>query len=134
MRTRLHPIAVNAQAQATAELLNGGFFDLMTGEQPVSTDEEVPDQWRLSRSTFGNVAFAAPRNGLLVANPISKAIAVRTGKPTWCRCLTKDLIPVMDGSVGATDANAITKVATIVEGQIVNISEFRHVIRSQEED
>ncbi len=131
MKTRLSVYAVNAQASATAKLLDGGYFDLMTGEQPEFGGEDVPVELRLARCEFGKVAFGPPKNGVLQANPISKAVATKTGEPTWCRCLTKDGIPIMDGSVGKSDANAITKVAMIVEGQVVNITEFKHVVSNQ---
>lgn len=130
-QTRLSLYAVNAQAEATAKLLDGGYFDLMTGDQPASADDSVPDEMRLARCFFGSVAFGAPRNGVLEANPITKAVATRTGPPTWCRCLTRDGLPILDGSVGKSDANTITKVLMIVEGQIVNITGFKHTISNQ---
>jgi hypothetical protein len=121
--------AVNAQARATAEQLTGGFLIFMTGEQPESADEEVPEELTLARCQFST--FAPPKDGVLQSNPLTKSIAIRTGEPTWCRCVTRDGRTVMDGSVGRQDANAITKVAMLVQGQIVNVTEFKHIISRQ---
>lgn len=133
-KTRLGLLAVNAEAKAVAELLNGGYLDFMTGEQPAGPDVPVSDDLRLARCSFGNVAFGVPDAGVLISNPLSKAVAIKTGEPRWVRCLTKNLEPVIDGNagkVGQGDANALGKVDTIVEGQIVNITEFKHVVSKQ---
>lgn len=129
--TRLSFFAVNAQAEATARLLDGGYFDLMSGEQPESADDIVDENLRLARCTFGEVAFAKPIDGVLRANPIGKSVAINTGVPTWCRCLTREGFPVMDGSVGKKNANATSKVSMIVEGQIVSVTEFKHTINKR---
>lgn len=129
--TRLSTRTVNAQAKLIADDLSSGYLDFMTGDRPESADDAVPDELRLARCTFAVAAFAAPRDGVLRANPIGKSVATKTGDPTWCRCLTKDGQPVMDGTVGEVDANAITKVATLVQGQIVNVTEFKHTVNKQ---
>jgi hypothetical protein len=126
--TRLSLTAVNAQAKTIAELLNGGFYDLMTGDRPESVDDVISSDFRLSRHSFAAVAFGEPINGVIQANSIAKAVATRKGEPTWCRCLTRDGRPIIDGTVGKSDANAISTVDMIVEGQTVIVTEFRHEV------
>lgn len=130
-QTELSSFTVNGQAKFIADSLNGGYLDFMTGEKPDSRDDAGSDDMRLSRHSFSAVAFAEPLDGELRANAISKAVATRKGEPTWCRCLTKDLKLVMKGTAGQAEANAITKVETIVEGQIVSVTEFKHVVSKQ---
>jgi len=126
--TRLSLTAVNAQAKTIAELLNGGFYDLMTGERPESVDDVISSDFRLSRHSFAAVAFGEPINGVIQANSIAKSVATRNGEPTWCRCLTRDGRPIIDGTVGKSDANAISTVDMIVAGQTVIVTEFRHEV------
>lgn len=130
-QTQLSSFTVNGQAKFIADSLNGGYLDFMTGDKPDSVDDPGSDEMRLSRHSFSAVAFAEPRDGELRANAISKSIATRKGEPTWCRCLTKNLQLVMKGTAGQQEANAITKVATIVEGQIVTVTEFKHIVSKQ---
>ncbi len=127
-RTRLSALAVDVQAAATAKLLDGGLFDLMTGDQPDFSDDDNVDEFRLARLSFGSVAFGSPKDGVIEANPLMKSVATQTGEPTWVRCRTRDGRAVFDGNVGKADANCIVKVETIVKGTIVDITRFRHVI------
>ena len=126
--TRLGYLAANAQAEALSKLLDGGFLDVMEGEQPDGPDIVISDDLRLARCRFAGVAFGKPINGVIRANAIEKAIATKTGVPSWVRCSTSDGIPVLDGSYGKSNANVTSKVAMIVEGQIVSFTEFRHVV------
>ena len=131
MSARYHPLAVNAQAEAISRLLDGGYLDIMTGARPESEDDVVREEQRLSRNQFAPKAFGVPKDGVLEANKIEKSVAIRKGEPTWCRCLTRDERPVVDGDYGTTGANLVGKVTMIVEGQIVNITAFRHTVSKQ---
>jgi len=128
IETRVAQLGVNAQAKTIGELLNGGFYELMTGDRPESVDEIISSDFRLSRHSFSAVAFGASVDGVIEANPIAKAIATRNGEPTWCRCVTRDGRIVIDGTVGKSDANAISTVDMIVEGQTVIVTEFSHEV------
>ena len=129
--TRLSTRTANRQAQQIAEDLSGGYLDFMAGDRPDSPDDSVSDDFRLSRNQFAAIAFGAPKNGVLKANQIAKSVAIKKGEPTWCRCLTKDGEIVMDGTVGEENANAITKVETLVKGQIVSVTEFTYTVNKQ---
>lgn len=139
-KTRLSVRAVNVQARALGELCNGGFIDLMTGEQPDEADDEQVEELRLVRCQLANNAFGPPRDGVLTANPISKAIAMRTGKPTWFRLRTRDGEAVLDGSAGKSgdgrageakdeQFNGLINVTRVEEGQVVNITSFTHKVQ-----
>lgn len=131
IETRLSTLAVNAEADALAALLSGGFFDLLMGPKGENPDEVAPIEQRLARLPFAEVAFAKSVNGVLRANPLGKSVATRTGDPTWYQCLTKEGVPVLDGTAGQAGANATTKSKTIQEGSIVEITNFRHVVSRQ---
>lgn len=131
MSARYSRLAVNAQAEAIAKLLDGGYIDIMTGDRPESEDDPVADDQVLSRNEFSAKAFGPPKDGVLQANPIAKSVAIRNGEPTWCRCFTKDGRPVVDGNYGSTGANLAGKVNMLVQGQIVNITGFKHIVSKQ---
>lgn len=112
--------AVNAKVDAQAALLNGGFMDVYDGTQPATADTAVGAQVKLARLTFGNPAFGAGVAGVATANPITQdSSADASGTATWFRALTSGGNPVMDGSVGTSDANAILNSVAISAGAAV---------------
>jgi len=123
MKTRLSAKAVNIEARALAEGLNGGYFDVMTGDPP-EDEEPTSEELRLASCPLASTAFAAPKDGLLKANPIAKTIAVRSGEPTWFRLRDREGDTLIEGSRSQMGL----KVNMLVEGQTVSITEFTHRI------
>lgn len=127
--TKLADVVVNAQGEALATLLKGGFIDIYDGVQPASAD--VPTSSRLCVTLqFGSPAFNPAQKGVLSANPIKSGVAVGDAEPaTWARLFQEDhKTVVMDVSVGTRDANIILPTARIVKGVTVTCSSFQHSI------
>lgn len=107
LQPRLTNLGANAEVDALAALLNGGFLDIYDGTQPATADTAISGQNRLASLAFGNPAFAAASGGVAAANPISSDTDNdATGTATWFRCWKSDhTTPVLDGSVGTSGAN-----------------------------
>ena len=118
--------AVNAKANAIADLLDGGVLELCGGNQPTSADTVVTDYAPLARLTFGVPAFHHAVDGVLDAYPLEpEAMAGAAGTARWFRCCTADGYPVLDGTVGTHDADCTLSNTTILVGSRVTIDGFR---------
>lgn len=124
MNPRLSKLTVNAQATVTAKLLDGGSVEFMEGEPPSDPDEAPAADQLLCRAQLAATAFGAPRDGVLTANKVERAIVLKTGDPTWVRLVTREGEPVADGLVGTTNADAVGNVKTLVQGQFVDVTGF----------
>lgn len=131
LNTQLSDVAVEAQADVLAALLDGGFVDVMTGPQPDSGDDPVTTQRVLVTMRFGTPAFVRSDSGVIVANPMSSGVAVADGEPKWFRTYRTDhTTPVFDGSAGkAQDNNMVLPAKTIVAGVTVGCSGLTHTVR-----
>lgn len=135
LRTKLTDLVVDAQADATGGLLNGGYCDAYDGEQPDSGGDPINGQTLCFSLTFGNPAFLPSQSGVLKANPMMPGVVVSdlpNGMPrkaTWFRTYLADHeTPVFDGSIGTKDANMLLKSTLMVPGVAVNVLSFTHVI------
>jgi hypothetical protein len=128
LNTQLSNVAVNAQGDALAVLLNTGYLRIYSGTQPVTADTVLSGNTLLAELRFGATAFPAAAGGLLTANAItSAASAAATGTATFFRALKTDgTTVVMDGSVGTATANMILATTSIVAAQTVSCSSFTH--------
>ena len=127
-RPRLGNLLVDAQAKATADLLNAGWLEVRSGEPPENPEEAPDDASLLVKCQFADVAFGPPKDGVLVANKSQRAQAVRSGQPTWVRLTTASGQFVSDGTFGEKNANAVANVRQIVAGQFVDLTGYKHVI------
>ena len=123
-KPRLSTLTVNAQAEATANLLAGGTCELMRGQPPNDPDTDVGDEFVLARGRFGVVPFGKAEGGRLTANKMERATAIQGGDPTWVRCRDASGRVVMDGNYGQKDANAVGNVSMVVAGQFVDFTGF----------
>lgn len=130
-KTTMSTLAVNIQANAIANLLDGGFVDVLTGPQPEFSDDPLTTQKVLVSMRFGSPAFRQAEDGVIVANPITSGVGVRDGRPEFFRTYRPDhQTSVFDGSAGREkDNNMILPAATIAEGVTVGCSGLTHVVR-----
>ena len=116
--------AVNAKANAIAELLDGGVLEICAGEPPKDADKAVSDYAPLARLTFDVPAFDAADEGVIVAQAIGpEEAAPGAGTARWFRCLTADGYPVLDGAIGPELTLSST---TILVGTRVTIEQFTY--------
>lgn len=130
-KTKLTTVAVNAQADALGSLLNAGFLDLFDGTPPADSDAPIMEQRLLASVRFGEVAFKAAVDGVIVANDMTAcSVANATGTASWARCYHADhSVSAMDVSVGERDATIILNDVRIYANSQVSISVFRHSVQ-----
>jgi len=98
-------LGINAEADALARLLDGGFIWIMGDEKAETADAPVLTA-PLATLRFGSPAFAPAAGGVIKSNPIeADRNTAGTGKPKWLRAVTADLRAVFDGTVGANGCN-----------------------------
>jgi len=129
--------AVNAEANALSEQLNGGYLREYDGIQPVTGNTSISGQALLAELRFGNPAFGSAVNGVITANSITKeSDAKDTGKATWYRCYKSNgTTPIMDGSIGVKDDplpgdryDLEMLSNDIVEHAEVEVTSFKHTV------
>ena len=125
---------VNAEADATAALLNNGYLRLYSGTRPATADDPVTTQTLLAELRFGSPAFGAASGGTIAANAITQDTAAdATGTATWYRALKSDgTTAVFDGTVGTADANLVMNNANIQANAIVSVSSFSYTVPASE--
>src|SRR5262245_596819 len=97
----LADIAVNAEADAVAALLNNGYLRIYDGTKPANAAVAITTQVLLAELRFANpAAFAAAVAGVALGNVITDdSSADHTGTASWFRALKSDgTSVVMDGT------------------------------------
>lgn len=118
-------LAVNAEGDALATLLNNGFIDILDGTQPASGDTAISTQVLLGSLQFGNPAFGSTVAGVATANAITSGTAVATSTATWCRLYKSDhTTAVFDGSVGTSASNLVLNSVAISSGATISCVAF----------
>jgi hypothetical protein len=117
-------LAVNAEADALAALLNSGLIRIYDGTQPATGDTAITTQNLLVTLTLNATAFPAAVAGVLTANAITSGTAGASGTATWARILTSGATAVFDGSVATTDANIVLNSVAISSGASVACTSF----------
>lgn len=127
--SNLSDAAANAEANALAPLLNGGFIELYTGAQPANANTALAGNTLLATLTFGNPAFGAAAAGVITANAIASGTAVATGTATFARLYKTDgSSVVMDVTVGTSGAGINLNTTSIVTGGLVSVTAFSHTV------
>ena len=125
----LSDTAANAEANALAPLLNGGFIELYTGVQPANANTPLSGNTLLATLTFGNPAFGAAAAGVITANAIASGTAAATGTATFGRLYKSDgTTVVMDVTVGTSGAGINLNTTSIVTGGLVSVTSFTHTV------
>lgn len=127
--TQLTDLVVDAQADALARLLDGGWCDIFDGAQPATGDTALGAQVKLAHVQFNATSAPAAVAGVLTFNAMVAAVALATSTATWARCYMADgTTPVMDVSAGIATSNIILNSAAIQIGAQVAISSFTHTV------
>lgn len=127
LKTRLSNLAVNAEVNAHAALLNGGWMDIYDGPQPEEADASPSgDAHLLASVRFRSPAFEQGLMGAAKARAMdSDPDAARTGDAAWYRLYQADhKTTVEDGSIGVKDANLILNSVHIQQHAEVTVRGF----------
>jgi hypothetical protein len=135
-RTNLAIVAVDAQANALAALLDGGFVDFFDGRMPKTANEAPGASVRLASLRLASPAFDVAIDGSITTTSIAPDLdAGWPGAPraaTWARFFRKDhKTPVMDVTVGSKDAVIIFEATAIPQHAEVGIDAFTHTVPRQ---
>lgn len=130
LSTRLSNIVVEAQAQALADLCDGGIMRIYSGPQPADALSGVGmDNVLLASVTLSTPAFSSVQYGVMTANAITPGVATDSGTASWFRIYKADgTAVVMDGSVGTTGSNLVLSSTTITTGVTIEITSFVHTL------
>jgi hypothetical protein len=103
--TQLTNLAVNAEADALARLLDNGFCKIYDGAQPATGDTAITTQNLLAQPRFNATSAPAAVAGVLTFSAFTAdSDAAATGTAAWARYCKADGTPVMDVSVGTVAA------------------------------
>lgn len=127
-KPRIGRAIANAQADLVARALDGGYCEFYSGEQPADADESPNPDLLLGRCRFAEVSFADAKDGVITANRSERGQAMRSGDPTWIRCVTSGGELVFDGTYGTKNANAVGAVKTVIEGQFIDITGMTYAV------
>jgi hypothetical protein len=128
--TQLSNAAVNAEADALARLLDGGFMDIYDGSQPATADTAITTQNKLASLGINATSAPAAVAGVLTFNAVTAdSSADATGTAAWARFFKSDhTTVVMDQSVGTATANVILAALAIQQFANVSVSSWTHTV------
>lgn len=132
LNTQISDVAVNAQADALARLLDNGYLRIYSGAQPADANAALSGNTLLAELRFSATSAPAAVGGLLTFNAItSDSAADATGTASFFRAFSSNgTAVVMDGSVGTSAANMILPTVSISQNQTVSCSSFTHDVRN----
>lgn len=124
LNPKLSNVCVNAEADATAALLNNGYLRIYAAAQPATADTATSGQTLLAELRFNATAFGAAVAGVATANALTAdSSADATGTAAWFRALKSDGTTVIyDGSVGTSGCDLNLNSVAIQIGAAVSIS------------
>jgi len=130
LSTRLSNTVVEAQAQAMADLCDGGVMRIYSGPQPADAMTGLAgDNSLLVSVTLGTPAFSSVQYGVMTANAITSGVASDNGTASWFRIYKADgTTAIMDGSVGTTATNLVLSSTAITTGVTVEVTSFVHTL------
>lgn len=124
----LSALAVNAQADAVARLLSGGFLQLLSKDRVI-----------LAELRFGEPAFGKAEDGVIRSAPIASDLDARAdGRATLFQCTTASGKFLLEGSVGdrlgaeAERPELVMNSVEIRRGSEIAVDEFVYVIPTGE--
>lgn len=121
----------NAQGDALARRLDGGYLRLYSGSQPLSADTALTTQALLVEVRFANPSAPAVTSGVVTFNPLTTASVAVAGTAAFFRAVAADgSTTVLDGSVGLPEDLpnlSLANPALSVGGQML-IDSFTHTV------
>ncbi len=127
---KLTNVAVNAEADAFARLLDTGWLRIYDGTQAATADTAVGAQVILAELRFSATSAPAAAAGVLTFNAITSDTAANaTGTASWFRCFKSDgTTAVYDGSVGTATSDLVLNSVAISSGAQVDVTSLTHTI------
>jgi hypothetical protein len=113
----------NAQADAMADLWDGGTLKIYSGSQPASA-EDAASGTLLATITLPTPAFGAAASGVVSKSGTWSAVAVATNTAGWGRFETASGSRKMDVSVAESAADLIIDNDAVVSGGVVTVTAF----------
>jgi len=110
---------VRAQAGVVAVALAGGSVRIYAGLRPEWPEQPPAQATLIAEVRLPDPAFEA-MDGSLSARPIEAGKAVAKGRPTFFRCVSREGVVILDGSIGPGKEMVLTASAVEV-GAIVRI-------------
>lgn len=129
--TQLSNVAVNAEADALARLLDNGYRRLYSGTKPATADTALSGNTLLAELRFANPSAPAASNGVLTYTLTPDTSANNDGDVTFYRDFKADgTTVVVDGTAGVTGSgsNLELNTTTIVTGQQVAVTSATHTV------
>jgi hypothetical protein len=126
LNPKLTSLAATSEANSVAALLDNGWLRVYSGSQPATADDAITSQVLLAELRFASPAFGAASDGVATANAITgDSSANAAGTAVWFRCFKADgVTPVLDGSVGTSNANLVLNSVDISAGAQVDVTSF----------
>jgi hypothetical protein len=125
-QVNLSDVSAEAEANAIAPEMNGGFIEIYSGTQPATANTALSGNTLLVTLTYSATAFgSAAAGGVITANAITSGTAVATGTASFARVFESNGTTVVeDMTVGVSGSGASLILATtaIVAGEVVAIS------------
>jgi hypothetical protein len=118
----------NAEADATARLLDAGKLKIYSGSVPANADASIGGATLLATLTFANPSGSASSAGVFTAGSITADTDAVAGTAAFFRATKSDGTIVMQGSVGATGSGEACTLAstTITAHQTVSATAFTY--------
>lgn len=115
--------AINDMVDAMVDQLDSGKLNIYTASQPADPDTAITDQTLLAELVLNATAFGAASGGVATAGSITAdSSANATGTAAWFRIFKSNDDPMIDGSVGTSDADLILNSTAIQSGAEVSVS------------
>jgi len=125
MALKFGALTVEAQATALARLLAGGWLQLYGGDMPADADDPLRAQPLLAEVPLDGAGVSAP-GGVFQLAAQQAMSPKQAGRPTWFRCLSSTGRPVLQGTVGLTEADLLIDRAELLPGHEVALTGFRY--------
>ena len=125
-QTRLALAGRNLIAAAIGTAMNGCDLLVYSGTAPSTADDPVTvDAVLLASFVLPTSAFGDPVEGIITNNPVTPAIAIATGKPTWFRVQQTDNTVLWQGAVGFFGTDLNLDVETVAQNAELSIVLWR---------
>lgn len=126
---KLSNAAANAQADALARLLDGGYLRIYSGTKPSNADTATAETL-LAELRYSNPSAPAASAGVLTMSAITKDSSARaSGAAAWFRSMGSDgTTVVLDGTVGTAGCDLNLNSVNIAVGAEVSVSAFTHTV------
>lgn len=124
--TTLSNAVRSLMALAIDQEFDNGYLRIYTGSQPASPDAAIGAVTLLAELRFAATAVASQSNGVLTFAALTpEDAALADGTAAWFRAFRSDgTTPILDGTVGTSDANLILGTTNIVQNAQIDVTSF----------